>query len=253
MAAIAQLPAGFRLIALDTIGSTNEEAKRLAATGTEHGTVVWARAQTAGKARRGRRWVSEPGNLYCSFLLRPDCAANIALQASFIAAVALAETLSGLLDPSVHVACKWPNDVLVDGRKVAGILLETSTRRPGSVDWLVVGVGVNIAHYPSDAETPATSLAVAGRGDLDPLAVLKVFAGRLASWLDRWKEQGFAPVRGRWLEYARGIGETVTVRLADESIEGIFVGLDSDGALMLAQGAATRRVSSGDVFLGRRH
>jgi BirA family biotin operon repressor/biotin-[acetyl-CoA-carboxylase] ligase len=121
------LPPEYRLAAFEILGSTNDEAKRLAREeGAVHGTLVWAMRQEAGKGRRGRTWVSPEGNVYASLILRPECATATAAQLSFVAAGALADALQPLL-PEAVCCCKWPNDVLIDDRKVAGILLESET------------------------------------------------------------------------------------------------------------------------------
>jgi len=243
-----QLPDAYRLICFDSIDSTNEAAKRLAVEGAAERTVVWARQQTAGKARRGRGWVSEPGNLYCSVLLRPDRPADEAMQISFVAATAVADSLADIALASAAVECKWPNDALVDGRKVAGILLESSTRNGFELDWLVVGVGINVSHHPADAEFPATSLKEAGCGDLNVAGVLTSFISHFDRWFGHWSLEGFLPVREAWLRRARGIGAPLTVRLERETIVGTFSGIDTQGALIVTAEEGTRRITSGDVF-----
>ena len=248
MAEAPQLPDAYRLISFDSIDSTNEAAKRLAGEGAASGTVVWARQQTAGKARRGRGWVSEPGNLYCSVLLRPDRPAAEAMQMSFVAATAVADALADIVPASVAVECKWPNDALVDGRKVAGVLLESSARNGLAPDWLVVGVGINVSHHPADAEFPATSLKEAGCGDLDVAGVLTSLIRHFDRWSGQWSTEGFLPVREAWLRRARGIGAPLTVRLERETITGTFSGIDAQGALIVAAEEGTRRITSGDVF-----
>ena len=243
-----QLPDAYRLVSFDSIDSTNEAAKRLAGEGAAGGTVVWARQQTAGKARRGRGWVSEPGNLYCSVLLRPDRPAAEAMQISFVAATAVADALSDIVPESVAVECKWPNDTLVDGRKVAGILLESSARNGVAPDWLVVGVGINVSHHPANAEFPATSLKGAGCGDLDVAGVLTSFVRHVDRWFGQWSVEGFLPVREAWLRRVRGIGAPLTVRLERETITGTFSGIDAQGALIVEAAEGARCITSGDVF-----
>jgi BirA family biotin operon repressor/biotin-[acetyl-CoA-carboxylase] ligase len=241
-----------RLISFATIDSTNEEARRLADAGTRAGAVVVAASQTKGRGRRGRHWVSPPGNLHCSILLRPGCAPKDAANLSFVAAVALADSVAELVGPTVRVTVKWPNDVLLDGRKLAGILLESGSTG-GRLAWVVVGVGVNVAHFPPDAEVefPATSLRAAGCGALRPATVLDAFLDRFRRWYAHWEAEGFAPVRDEWLARAARLGETVTVRLADRRIEGRFAGLDEDGALLLdVAGEGEMRITAGDVFFG---
>jgi BirA family biotin operon repressor/biotin-[acetyl-CoA-carboxylase] ligase len=242
-----QLPNAYRMVSFDRIDSTNEAAKRLAGEGAAGGTVVWARQQTAGKARRGRGWVSEPGNLYCSVLLRPNRPAAEVMQMSFVTATAVADTVAEVLAGTL-VECKWPNDVLIDGRKVAGILLESSARNGLVPDWLVVGVGINIAHHPKDAEFPATSLKDAGCGELDVAGMVASFCRHFDIWCGIWLTQGFLPVRESWLRRARGVGEPLTVRLEKETIAGTFTGVDAQGALIVETADGTRCITSGDVF-----
>ena len=162
-----RLPAKFRLVEMDSVDSTNTEAKRLACAGAADGTIVWAQRQTAGRGRRGRTWTSEPGNLYASFVLRPGCAPMQAAQLTFVAALAVRDLLSIYLNNSDSIACKWPNDVLVGGRKISGILLETSTSGSGVVDWLGLGIGVNLRHHPDiGGRHPATNLCAEGAGEV---------------------------------------------------------------------------------------
>ena len=244
----ARLPAGIRLVALDEVDSTNSEAARRAEAGAEEGLLIWAGAQSAGRGRRGRGFVSPPGNVFSSLLLRPDCPAGVAAQVSFLAALAVAETAEAVLPAGVELACKWPNDVLVGRRKVSGILVESRARQGGGVEWLIIGTGINVAHYPEGTETPATALnregAAAGRED-----VLVRYVTALVDWLAIWRAEGFAPVRAAWLKRADGLGQTIRVRLSDRTDEGVFEGLDEDGALVLAEaGGNRRRVTAGEIF-----
>jgi BirA family biotin operon repressor/biotin-[acetyl-CoA-carboxylase] ligase len=240
------LPTGFTLHAHDEIDSTNEEARRLAAAGAPHGTVVWARRQTAGRGRRGRSWVSEPGNLFVSFLLRPSRPAAEAAQISFLSALAVGEALDRFRPVDTALAYKWPNDVLLDGSKVSGILLESAAGGPSGLAWLVVGIGINLAHHPDDVERPAAHVGAGAK----PEAVLAVLAERLAHWLARWEREGFGPARDVWLARAAGLGGPVTVRLANETLDGLFEGLGPDGTLALLLPDGSRRaIAAGDVFL----
>jgi BirA family biotin operon repressor/biotin-[acetyl-CoA-carboxylase] ligase len=238
----------YSLVRRERVDSTNEEARRLAAAGAPAGTLVWGGEQLAGRGRRGRGWSSPPGNLYMSLLLRPRCPPAIACQLNFVAAVALAEAVGELL-PSAAVALKWPNDVLVDGAKVSGILLEAVAAPDHAIDWLVIGIGVNIASHPADTPYPATSLHRAGAAGATPAIVLQAFAERFERWHEAWRAAGFAPVRDRWLASARGLGEPIEVRLERETLRGLFSDLDESGALMLDMGEGGRRpVTTGDLF-----
>jgi len=240
----------FDPIALDTVTSTNDEAMVLAAEGAAAGTLVWARTQTKGRGRRGRSWSSPEGNLYLSLILRPGRDATGAAELAFLAAIAIGEGIAPLIPASVAVRYKWPNDVLLNGRKVAGVLLESSLGPKGGLDWLVIGVGVNVLGFPKRTGYPATSLVAEGAEGLDAACVLEGFCQAFLSGYERWRDEGFAGVRRRWLGRAAGIGETIEVRLDGETLSGIFAGLDEAGALILRRaGEEDRRISAGEVFL----
>ncbi len=243
------LPSPYKLIALDSIDSTNEEAKRMAENGAPEGIVVWAQEQTAGRGRRGRTWVSGKGNLYCSILLRPDCHAFKAMQLSFVASLGMADAVASALPKGTFVNCKWPNDVLVEGRKISGILLESQTVPLGGMDWLIIGAGLNIESYPEDVEFPATSLVREGAKDVTPEMMLKTFCLRFLAGYVTWKNLGFQPARKAWLRRAAWLGREITVRMEQESLTGEFKALDKDGALILLHNGEERRITAGDVFV----
>ncbi len=244
------LPAGYRLVAHESIGSTNAEAARHGRNGASDGTVVWAKRQTAGRGRHGRSWDSPEGNLYCSVLLRPDAPAAEAAQLSFVAALALGQALDDVLPPGPGLAFKWPNDVLLDGRKVAGILLESSGSQNDRLDWLVVGCGLNVRWFPERVTGhPATSLCAAGAAGASVAGLLGAFVGAFAIWRARWQVEGVGPVRDAWLARAARIGGDITVRLPGDELRGRFMGLDAGGALLLDLPDGSRRtVTAGDVF-----
>ena len=246
----ATLPPGYALIALDEAGSTNDEARERAARGAPEGTVVWARVQRAGRGRRGRSWVSPPGNLYFSVIIRPACEARSVAQLSFVAALAVLDLVDGSLPGRAR--CKWPNDVLVDGGKVAGILLESALGPGGRVDWVVLGIGVNLACHPSiEGPIPSTSLADAGAVTLAPEEALFSVLAALARRRREWETQGFAAVRSAWLARAHRLGGPVRVANGGRRLSGIFEGLDEGGALVLAQPGGERlSIAAGDVLFG---
>ncbi len=153
------LPAAYQPVLRETVDSTNNAAKQLAREGAAAGMVVWAMQQTAGRGRRGRSWVSPPGNLYASLLLRPSCPPEEAAQLGFVTALAVADALEEMAPGLPPIACKWPNDVLVGGRKIAGILLESEIGADQNLAFLIIGLGVNLVFAPADAEFPATSLS----------------------------------------------------------------------------------------------
>jgi BirA family biotin operon repressor/biotin-[acetyl-CoA-carboxylase] ligase len=236
------LPAPFRLERRGRIDSSNDEARRLALAGAGPFTVVTAVEQTAGRGRRGRAWLSPAGNLHCSLLLDPGEEAAAAPQLAFVAAVALRDALAELA-VSGDFKVKWPNDILCQGAKIAGMLLEQAA------GLVILGVGVNIVAFPENALYPATSLRRLGSG-AEAEDVLCGFCAQLGPRYDQWRREGFAPIREAWLRVAAGLGQEITARLADETVQsGIFAGLDRDGALQLAGGnGVIRRILAGDVF-----
>lgn len=212
----------------------------LAASGASEGLWLRAERQTGGRGRQGRAWESPEGNLYASTLIRTRAGDPSAATLALVAAVALAEAVSVFV-PGVKL--KWPNDLLIDGAKLSGILLE----RAG--DAIVIGFGVNLIHYPTTLDRPATSLAAHGNAP-DPHLFAETLAESFARWVASWRE-GLGPVRERWLARAHPIGTALTARLADGgAVDGLFHGLDADGALILRLADGTARViHAGDVFL----
>jgi BirA family biotin operon repressor/biotin-[acetyl-CoA-carboxylase] ligase len=223
-------------------GSTNADMIALAAAGLEEGVWLRAERQTSGRGRQGRVWASPAGNLYASTLVwvRPSdpAAATLAL----VAAVALEEAVSAYIPGAVLL--KWPNDLLIDGAKLSGVLLE----RAGAA--VVIGIGVNLAFHPDDTDRVATSLA-AYNVAVDPADFIETLAEAFARWVERWRGEGIDVVRRRWVEHAHAIGTPLTARLPDGSAsDGLFDGLDPEGALILRLADGTRRViHAGDVFL----
>ena len=238
------LPPAYRLVALDGVDSTNEKAKQRARDGAEEGTLVWARMQKQGRGRRGSAWASPPGNLYLSLILRPEAPQARHGELGFVAALAVGETIGAFVPPLVELRYKWPNDVLVSGKKASGILLESES----GADWLVLGVGINVAHAPPGTETPATSLREEGAGEVPLEDVLDRFARGFLVWANRWLDDGFAQIRDDWLRRAQGLGERIRVRLPSETLEGRFADLDPSGALVLDTDAGRRLVTAGEVF-----
>jgi BirA family biotin operon repressor/biotin-[acetyl-CoA-carboxylase] ligase len=236
------LPAPWVLEARGRIDSSNDEARRLAQHGAGHGTVVTAVEQTAGRGRRGRAWTSPPGNLHCSILLDPGTNPALAPQLTFVAAVALRDALAELA-LAADFKVKWPNDILCNGAKIAGMLLEQA----GAL--VVLGVGVNVVEHPDTTLYPATSLRKAGSG-AEAQDVVTGFCAQLGRRYEQWRHAGFASIREAWLDNAYGKCETIKAHLADETIkEGTFAGLAADGALeLLDESGVVHHILAGDVF-----
>ena len=238
------LPDGWTLVALDTVTSTNDEAGHLAEAGAAEGTVVWARAQTGGRGRRGRRWDSPVGNLYCSTVLRPDCPAPRAAELGFVAALAVAD----MVPAGRVVRVKWPNDVMVDGGKIAGTLLESAIGQSGHVDYVVAGIGLNVGFAPQLPEMRYPGALLGSCVSVEQ--ALERLTRGLAGRLDEWRRSGFEAVRRAWLAKAGPLGMEVDVKLSEGVVRGRFAGIDREGALLLDADAGPRRVVSGEL-LGR--
>ena len=229
---------------LASVGSTNDWLLEHAAT-LPDGHWVIADRQTAGRGRRGRAWSDGAGNLMASVLVRAEGAVQ---QLSFVAALALFDALiasggQGSATPAPRLSLKWPNDVLLDGVKVSGILLE----RAG--DAVVIGFGVNIVSHPEGTERPATSLLAAGWPAIAPAELLAQLMPAFASARAEWATAGFGAIRQRWLAHAAGIGDRIAARLGTETLEGRFEGLAGDGALELRlDDGSLRPVHAGEVF-----
>jgi BirA family biotin operon repressor/biotin-[acetyl-CoA-carboxylase] ligase len=179
-----------------------------------------------------------------------DAAPAEAAQVSFVGALAAADLAEACLGPGA-ARLKWPNDVLVFGRKAVGVLVESGTR-PDRRLWLAVGVGVNLARHPPDMERPATSFAEhMAVPPPKPREALEILATRFEAWRKVWEGQGFAPIAAAWTERAFGLGEPCEARLPDRTLEGVAEGLEPDGALRLRlDGGAVERITAGDVFFG---
>ncbi len=239
-------PDGYGLKEFAEIDSTNEEARRMAASGEAGPVWILADRQTAGRGRRGRAWVAPPGNLSATLLISPGKPAAEIAQLSFVAALAAADMIASCgAEPKV----KWPNDVLVDGQKIAGILLESSSQGGADPAWLAIGIGANLKAYPADTEFPATSLLNLGLPAPKPREALARLAAAFAKWYEVWRADGFAPIRDAWLARAAGLGTRIRARLTNGETIGVFEGIDANGALLLREGQdRLRTIAAGEVF-----
>jgi BirA family transcriptional regulator, biotin operon repressor / biotin---[acetyl-CoA-carboxylase] ligase len=242
----------YHLLAYDELDSTNEEAKRLAIGGGSHGAIIWAKKQTQGKGRMGRVWESAEGNLFCSILLCPGTDDKFITQLSFVAAVAAIQTLKSILPEETEIKCKWPNDVLLDDKKIAGILLESFEHKDKNTEqkhrWVVVGVGINVDSFPTETNIPATCLKSAGVEIISAKIVLSRFIHHFITCYDIWAKRGFSPIRRAWIEDAYKIGKNIEVKLPKAKYSGVFEGIDIDGALLIRKSDGTRiSLPAGDL------
>jgi BirA family biotin operon repressor/biotin-[acetyl-CoA-carboxylase] ligase len=241
-------PSGYALQHFPEIDSTNEEARRLASAGERGPVWIVADRQTAGRGRRGRLWQSPTGNLAATLLLRPEKPASECAQLSFVAALAASDVVSRLA-PAAEVRVKWPNDVLADSRKIAGILLESASSGGERLEWLAVGIGINLDHFPLDTDFPATSLATLGYAGVTTGDASGRLALAWSEWYEVWRDRGFAQIRDVWLSRAARLGERIRARLAAGEASGVFEGIDENGALILREHPGrVRAIAAGEVF-----
>jgi BirA family biotin operon repressor/biotin-[acetyl-CoA-carboxylase] ligase len=236
--------------AYEELDSTNAEARRRAEAGAGGPVWITAAVQTAGRGRRGRAWSTTKGNLAATLLLTTDRAPAEAAQVSFVAALAAADLADACLGEGA-ARLKWPNDVLIHGKKAVGILVESGPRADSRL-WLAVGIGVNLAHAPPNVERPATAFAEhMAAPPPTPRAALDVLAERFEAWRTAWSSEGFAPIARAWTVRALGLGERCEARLPTRTVAGVAEGLDLDGALRLRlDDGGLERITAGDVFFG---
>jgi BirA family biotin operon repressor/biotin-[acetyl-CoA-carboxylase] ligase len=224
----------------ERIGSTNDEARQLAASGAPHGTVVHADEQVAGRGRFGRTWFSPPGNLYLSVVLRLDLLPANSTELSFLTALTVADAVDALLPKQIKSTLKWPNDVLVNDGKIAGILVET-------VDGAqIIGIGLNVLEAPRNAPYKTSTLVGAG-GIATVDGARDILLDSLAKHLAAWAEHGFDPIREAWLARAHPIGTPLRASVGGRSEEGLFAGLDVDGAMLLDTPDGRKRIVAAEV------
>lgn len=217
------------------VGSTNDEAKALLVKGWGEGTVVRAERQTAGRGRLGRQWISEVGNLYCSIILGPQCPLNQVSQLSFVIAIAVGNTIIPYLTEPDLLSYKWPNDLLLQKAKVAGILIETESQGAQLAEACVVGIGLNLNMVPEHSAYPVTALKNHSELPLDRDVVFSELLTQIANQYWIWQKEGFNPIRKAWLERAHGLGQELLITVGKSKVHGQFMGLSPEGALLLKE------------------
>lgn len=238
---------GFTIHRFDAVTSTSDEAERLVREGAPDRTLVWALSQSSGRGRLGRPWTSPEGNLYTTAILDPGLSLGRLQELSFVASLAVHDAVAGLL-PKADLKLKWPNDVLLEGAKVSGILTETLPRDGRYVAML--GVGINLGHAPGETRYPATAI----RGHLsEPLTVeglLERYLAALSARYEAWRRDGFEATRAAWIARARWIGQRVSVENGPERRYGCYEGIDADGTMLLRlDDGRQEKIAAGDVRL----
>jgi BirA family biotin operon repressor/biotin-[acetyl-CoA-carboxylase] ligase len=257
------LSRGYRLASYETIGSTNTEASERARGGDPGRLWVVSGEQTAGRGRRGRAWQTAPGNLAASLLLINPARGKTSATLGFAAGLALESAvhkcapeigfrvaLDGASGKSARLRLKWPNDVLVDGGKVAGILLQAASL-PGGATAVVIGIGVNVRHAPRDVPYPATTLAACG-SDVDAATLFEALSDAWVEQESIWDQgRGFGQIRKEWLARAAGLGAPIAVQSDNRIFRGTFETIDDEGQLVVRTAdGSTRLIAAGDVHFG---
>lgn len=241
---------GQRALVFDQIDSTNEEALRLIRAGRgEDGLWLLAKSQTSGRGRLGREWLSEGGNFFASVLVKSEIPRARAPEFSFTAALAVAKALDRIVGDAGLITLKWPNDILLNGNKVSGILVESETRRGGAENWLVVGIGINITGAPEGVRFPATHLQSIINENINNIKLLEELSQAWKEVMERLYKEGFEVIKEAWLKRAAGLGKTICAKVGEDDFEGIFEGLGAGGALVLALADGTRKeILSGEIL-----
>ena len=241
-------PSGYDHRSYDVLDSTNEEARRLINEGLAGPTWIHAKSQSAGRGRRGRDWVSEEGNLFATLALPLACTPAEAATLAFVSALAVGAALEAFVEAqAIHY--KWPNDVLIEDKKVAGILLETQAQSAGQVQWLAIGIGINLVSAPTQTTYPATSLHLHSEVPIALEDVLSRLAKHFDHWFRVWQTQGFEPIRRAWTAQAARLNQSIEVRLPKKTLHGVHKGLDKSGALILElEDGSETIVSAGEIY-----
>lgn len=243
--------ASARQVIHESIDSTNREAERLFRGGDPGPVWIAAREQTQGRGRSGRDWVSRRGNLFATYLFPYPGTASDAPRLGFVAALAVSDGVAHLA-PEAQVTLKWPNDCLLNDRKVSGLLLENFGARTMGPQGIAVGIGINLSHGPeaADARWPPISIAeVTGAAPaLEP--ALEALTNAMGHWIDRFLADGFAPIREAWCARAAHLGREITIARPNGPVSGRFTDLDIDGTLILETSGGPVTVAAGDVLLG---
>lgn len=246
---------GHQIYYYEEIDSTNDEAFRLGLAGAPEGTALIANCQSAGKGRMQRVWHSPAGeNIYTSIILRPNIESARAPQISILAGVAVAEVLDSYCPDRIEL--KWPNDVMIEGKKVCGILSQMKTAA-SEVDFIVLGMGINVnisySQFPKEICNLATSLAMETGREISRQELIISLYENLAKWYKQLMKDGFGLIKEKWLSISPMIGEPVQVMFREEVVSGKAIGLDEDGSLILiAAGDKEFKVSAGDATIVKR-
>ena len=239
MNAVVNIPRVLDLVTVERPDSASAHAQRLAREGADEGTLVWAQGQSNATGRAGNTWMSGHNNLHCALILRPELPFAECCQLALLATVACSIAMAEQAEPLIELRYRWPNDVLINRGKVAGVGL-SGQLSGDNVSWLVLSVNVNVFEHPAVKGFAAASMRGEGFAQHDRELLLSAYSRELVSWLGRWSDEGFAPVKRAWL--ARGDAENIpyVINLKDHTISGVFSELSDNGDVILKTNSGDR-------------
>lgn len=245
------MPKGVEARFYDACASTNLLARELAAEAPDYPTWIVAGVQTSGRGRQGRTWISETGNLYASLLFRPKLKPADLAALPFVIALAVRDSILRMGVEESLVQCKWPNDILVSGKKVSGILIETCSEGNEDVGHVIVGIGINLLHHPKEAQFPATNLKNVSGKVISLEEAIAILAASVKEQIDAWRVDAFETVRQNWLACAWGLGENRRIRTSESDYEAQLIGLNNEGGLEVSlENGEKRTIYAADIFPG---
>ena len=245
----ASVPHGVGAHYYQDCGSTNIVAAEYARTKCASPIWIVAGSQSGGKGRKGRKWLSKEGNLYASLMFRPSIQPKDLAALPFIVALAVRDSLVKLGLPDADVQCKWPNDILIKGQKVCGILIESSARSAVALDYVIIGIGINLLDSPDDAVFPATSVRETLGQIISPRSALEALSSSIKRRLDGWSISDFEPTRQEWTKHAWGLGEVRRINTATEAFNAALIRLDEQGGLVARlENDEQRVIVAADIF-----
>jgi BirA family biotin operon repressor/biotin-[acetyl-CoA-carboxylase] ligase len=243
------MPHGVGAHFFESCDSTNSMATRYARRGDAGPVWIVAGSQTAGRGRKGRQWASTNGNLFTSLMFRPALSLPQLSALPYVVALGIRDAFVAVGCKTVNVKCKWPNDVLLNGKKAAGVLIESSAKGNGQLDHLTIGIGVNLEGSPSNAIFPATSCFEETGKLYTPREFLVALAATMKSRIDSWDVKNFSEIKSEWLANAWGMGSTRRVNTAADCFDAELVTLDDEGGLIVRlENGDKRTIVTADIF-----
>lgn len=248
-------PPVYELIVLDRVDSVIEEAARRADGGAGEGTLLWARAQDDATTRRGKRWESPEGNLHCALIIQPDYDNVTAEQLLYVAAISAGTAIADVLEPMTGLRYRWPNHIFINDLKSGALQFRAPATSAERYPWVAIGLNLNVAHHPPNPEPERfNSIHASGTPTAQLAELLEIYSRHFLAWINRWADEGFAPVRKTWVQRADGLNEQVVVRLSDEEITGVLREPDNEGRGVIEMpDGSFRSIGIGEYFFsGRR-